>query len=78
LDKNFIILRRDASIGISLKLLGFQFYGSDLCLQVRFAGRSAWFIDFHLRHLSAVRVGLRFHQTQRAIEAHYDSLLALP
>ena len=78
LDENFIILRRDAPIGISSKLSGFHFYGTDLCLQARFAGRSAWIIDFHLRHHSAGRVDRHFHETQQALEAHYDQVLARP
>jgi hypothetical protein len=49
-----------------------------MCLQARCAGRSAWAIDFHLRHLSEGRVDASFHEAQRALEAHYDKLLSLP
>jgi hypothetical protein len=78
LDENFIILRRDALVSVSAGLSGFHFYGTDMCLQARCAGRSAWAIDFHLRHLSEGRVDASFHEAQRALEAHYDKLLSLP
>jgi hypothetical protein len=78
LDENFILLRRDTPIGISATLSGFHFYGTDLCLQARFAGRSAWIIDFHLRHLSAGRVDRSFYLAQQALQSHYNALLSRP
>ena len=78
LDENFIIIRRDALVSISAGLSGLHLYGTDLCLQARCAGRSAWVIDFHLRHLSAGKVDASFHQAQQRLEAHYDTLLSLP
>lgn len=78
LDENFIIIRRDALVSVSAAGSGFHLYGTDLCLQARCAGRSAWVIDFHLRHLSAGKVDASFHQAQQRLEAHYDKLLTLP
>jgi len=78
LDENFIIIRRDALVTVSAGLSGFHLYGTDVCLQARCAGRSAWVIDFHLRHLSAGRVDSSFHQAQLALEKHYDTVLKLP
>ena len=78
LDENFIVIRRDALVSISAGLSGFHLYGTDMCLQARCAGRSAWVIDFHLRHLSAGKVDASFHQAQQRLEAHYDKVLSLP
>lgn len=78
LDENFVIIRRDALVSVSAAGSGFHLYGTDMCLQARCAGRSAWVIDFHLRHLSAGKVDASFHQAQQRLEAHYDKLLTLP
>jgi hypothetical protein len=78
LDENFLILRRDALVSVSAGLRGFHLYGTDLCLQARCAGRSAWVIDFHLRHLSAGRVDVAFLEAQQALQAHYDQILKKP
>lgn len=78
LDENFIIIRRDALVSLAAGLRGFHLYGTDMCLQARCAGRSAWVIDFHLRHLSAGRVDKSFHLAQRSLELHYDKVLATP
>lgn len=78
LDENFLILRRDALVSVSAGLRGFHLYGTDLCLQARCAGRSAWVIDFHLRHLSAGSVDVAFLEAKRALETHYGKVLRLP
>ncbi len=78
LDENFLVLRRDAPIGLSRDIGGWHLYGADLCLQARLAGRSAWVIDFHLRHLSAGRVDAGFRASQAAFEAKYGRLLRGP
>jgi hypothetical protein len=76
LDENFIVLRRGAPIGLSADMRGFHLYGADLCLQARLAGRSAWVIDFHLRHLSPGRVDASFRQAKKAFEGKYHHLFA--
>lgn len=78
LDENFIVIRRDGMPSLSSGLSGFHLYGTDLCLQARCAGRTAWVIDFHLRHLSAGSVDLSFHKAQRSLESHYDQILKKP
>jgi len=71
LDENFLVLRREAGVLPSAGLRGFHLYGTDLCLQARVAGRTAWVIDFHLRHLSAGRVDRGFLAEQAAFERHW-------
>ncbi|MES2714047.1 MAG: acyl esterase [Pseudomonadota bacterium] len=78
LDENFIVLKRDAPVGLSADLWGFHFYGADLCILARLAGRSAWVIDFHLRHLSPGTKDAGFKAAQARFEAKYRALFALP
>jgi hypothetical protein len=68
LDENFLIVRRDSGIRPSQELSGFHLYGTDLCLQARSAGLSAWVIDFHLRHLSPGRMDEGFYRAQDSFE----------
>jgi hypothetical protein len=52
LDENFIIVKAASRTGFSADLVGFHFYGADICLHAGLAGYTAYVIDFHLRHLS--------------------------
>jgi hypothetical protein len=74
LDENFMVLRRESPVGVSADVGGFHMYGPDLCLQARLAGRSAWIIDFHLRHLSGGRVVLGFCDVQERFQRKYAAL----
>ncbi len=52
LDENFIVVRRSANLAVSYDLSGFHMYGTDLCVIADILGRSAYVVDFHVRHLS--------------------------
>lgn len=52
LDENFIVVRSGSRLGFSHDLSGFHFYGADICLHGDVMGRTAYVIDFHLKHLS--------------------------
>jgi hypothetical protein len=65
LDENFIVIRRQANLALSHDLSGFHFYGADLCMIADFLGRSAYVIDFHLRHKSAGTTDASLQAAQR-------------
>ena len=71
LDENFILVRRDSNLGLSHDLAGFHLYGADLCIVADMLGRTAWVIDFHLRHKSAGNLGADFYAARRAAIAKY-------
>ena len=75
LDENFILLKRSAMIAPSVDLAGFHLYGTDLCLQARMRGHSAYVIDFHLRHLGRGTMGRDYYACLEALEDKYRSLL---
>ena len=75
LDENFLIIRRDARIGLSHDLEGFHFYGADLCLMADIMGRSAYVIDYHLEHLSPGRKDLSFEDMQIAFREKWSRAL---
>jgi hypothetical protein len=75
LDENFLVLKRAAGLLPSAALRGFHLYGTDLCLHARLAGRSAWVLDFHLRHLSPGRVDAGFLAEQKEFEHHWGAIL---
>jgi hypothetical protein len=78
LDENFLVVRQEAGLRPSAALSGFHLYGTDLCLQAASAGRSAWVVDFHLRHLSAGRVDRGFLAEQERFERHWGATLRQP
>ncbi len=71
LDENFMVVRRDANLALSHDLSGFHFYGADLCIVADVLGRTAYVIDFHLRHGSGGRPDAGFYATRRAVARKY-------
>jgi hypothetical protein len=75
LDENFIVVRRSARVGFSRDLDHFHLYGADLALQAEIAGRTAYVIDFHLRHLSPGRKDASFHAAEQAFRTRWSRAL---
>ena len=72
LDENFIVVRRESNLALSQDLLGFHFYGADLCIVADFLGRSAWVIDFHLRHKGLATTGANFYRLREDAARKYQ------
>ena len=53
LDKNFLVVRRDANLAVSADLKGFHLHGTDICIVARLLGYTAYVVDFQLRHVSS-------------------------
>ncbi len=71
LDENFIVVRRDANLGLSRDLAGYHLYGSDLCVLADVMGHHCYVIDFHLRHLSAGTIDADFRSGAEAFTRKY-------
>jgi hypothetical protein len=71
LDENFIIVKREANLALSHDLSGFHLYGADLCLIASILGRTAYAIDFHLRHRSGGAHDDAFNRTRSAFVEKY-------
>ena len=72
LDEDFIVIRREANLAVSHDLSGFNFYGADLCIVADFLGRSAWVIDFHLRHKGLFTTSASFYRERRHVARKYQ------
>jgi hypothetical protein len=75
LDENFIVARRDANLALSHDLRGFHLYGADLCIVADILGRTAYAIDFHLRHKSGGNPDANFNAARLAAMAKYRRAL---
>jgi hypothetical protein len=72
LDEDFIVIRREANLAVSHDLSGFNFYGADLCIVADFLGRSAWVIDFHLRHKGLFKTSASFYRERKDVARKYQ------
>jgi hypothetical protein len=55
----------------SLDLVGFHFYGSDICLQAEMAGGNAYVISFLLHHHGNGDKGISYRQQRRNLSRKY-------
>ena len=74
-DENFILVRRDANLALSHDLAGFHLYGADLCIIADILGRSAFVVDFHLRHKSGGVPNRGFYEMRLAMMRKYARAL---
>jgi hypothetical protein len=71
LDENFVVARRDANLPVSHDLHGFHIYAADMCILADVIGRTAYAIDFHLRHKSIGTIDTAFYAVRRDVIAKY-------
>jgi len=76
LDENFLVIRKDANLSISNDLVGFHFYGVDLCIIANILGHNAYVIDFHLYHKSGGTCNESFFTAKSRLIAKYQKSLA--
>lgn len=76
LDENFILVRKDANIGVSVDMRGFHLHGLDLCISAAIRGYSAYVVDFHVTHFGGGTCDAEFHRCRRAMISKYESFFA--
>lgn len=74
-DENFILIKSDANLALSVNLEGFHFYGTDICLIADILGYSAYIIDFKIIHKSDGKADDLFYQLKRTLIKKYSSAL---
>ncbi len=75
LDENLLILNLKDPVRPSAGLSGFHFYGTDLCLTAREAGRRAYVIDWLVRHDSLGSRNASWREGIAMIERHWQGRL---
>jgi hypothetical protein len=68
LDENFLVMPRERIPFPSVDLVGFHLYGTDMCIQARARGGSAYVIPFLLKHHSAGPITAEYRNAARHIE----------
>lgn len=74
LDENFMFMPRARMVFPSLDLAGFHLFATDICLQARLAGGSAWVVPFALAHHSGGVPSQAYNDALAAFEAKYSDL----
>jgi hypothetical protein len=72
LDENFIVLRTGTGIQCSEGLAGFHLFATDLCVNALEARRTAYVIEFHLRHLSSGHKDAAYYAARDRFVAHWN------
>lgn len=72
LDENFIILKNKWRLSFSNDLSGFHLYGTDICLNAKINGLSAYVIPFNLVHKSRGNLSTDFFSVRAAFIKKYN------
>lgn len=75
LDENFLILKKEANIGISNNLKGYHLYGTDLCLIAGVLGYECYVIDFLITHKSYGNPDKSFQELKEQLIHKYQKAL---
>jgi len=73
LDENFLVMPRTRLPFPSLELGGFHLFATDMCLQARARGGSAYVVPFLLHHHSSGAVDATYHAAAAAIESFWSA-----
>ena len=71
LDENFIVVKKSANLALSNNLLGFHFYGTDICLIAKVLGFNSYLINFNLTHKSNGKKDASFYKIEKDIRNKY-------
>ena len=72
LDENFLLIRADANLAVSVDLSGFHLYGTDICLIAECMGWNCYVIDFNITHKSSGKVDPSFYEISEHLQRKYS------
>lgn len=70
-DENFILVKSEANLALSVDLEGFHMYGTDICLIADMLGYNSYAIDFKLTHKSDGKADEKFYKLKKDLIKKY-------
>jgi hypothetical protein len=75
LDENFLVIKKEANIGLSSNLKGFHFYGTDICILANIRGYSCYAINFNILHKSEGKIDANYYKNKKELIHKYENAL---
>lgn len=71
LDENFLLIKAESNLAVSMDISGFHLYGTDICLIAECLGWNCYVIDFNIGHKSSGRMNASFYEISEQLQIKY-------